>query len=93
MSNDVQSVQFGVEMTSNMRILIVNDEKQARLRLRRMLEEWSDVEVAGEAQNGLEAVEMIEYLKPDLVLLDIQMPGLGGFEVIRTLAPENRPHK
>ncbi|HZS46707.1 MAG TPA: response regulator [Blastocatellia bacterium] len=78
-------------MTPALRVLIVDDEKQARLRLRRMLEEWPDIEIIGDAQNGLEAVEMIESLSPELVLLDIQMPGLGGFEVIRTLKPELRP--
>lgn len=78
-------------MSTRLRTLIVDDEKQARLRLRRMLEEWSDIEILGEAQNGLEAVDLTESLKPELVLLDIQMPGLGGFEVIRTLKPEDRP--
>ena len=69
-----------------MRTLIVDDEPPARERLRRLLAEIEAVEVVGEAQDGLQAVERIEALSPDLVLLDIQMPGLNGFEVIEALA-------
>jgi len=69
-----------------MSVLIVDDESPARDRLRRMLAEIETVEVIGEAESGTQAVEMIEREKPDLVLLDIQMPGLDGFEVIEALA-------
>ena len=68
-----------------MRVLIVDDEPPARDRLRRMLAEMDTVEVVGEAEDGARAVEMIADLSPDLVLLDIQMPGLDGFEVIEAL--------
>ena len=69
-----------------MGVLIVDDESPARDRLRRMLADIEAVEVIGEAESGTQAVEMIEREEPDLVLLDIQMPGLDGFEVIEALA-------
>src|SRR5580698_3343481 len=68
-----------------MRTLVVDDEPIARQVLRDELSGFEDVEVTGEAGNGEEALEQIIRLKPDLVLLDLQMPGLGGFEVIRRL--------
>jgi len=68
-----------------MRTLIVDDEAPARERLKRLLADVEGVELVGEAADGLQAVEMIEGLGPDLVLLDIQMPGLDGFEVIEAL--------
>jgi DNA-binding LytR/AlgR family response regulator len=71
------------------RTLIVDDESPARDRLRRMLAGIEAVEIVGEAESGVQAVEMIEQQNPDLVLLDIQMPGLDGFEVIEAL--EERP--
>jgi two-component system LytT family response regulator len=55
-----------------------------------MLKVHSEVEIAGEATNGLEAIERIEELKPDVIFLDIQMPGLDGFGVLRSL-PRNVP--
>jgi len=69
-----------------MRVLIVDDERPARERLRRMLADLDGVEIVGEAENGEQAVALIETLAPDLVLLDIQMPGLDGFGVIEALA-------
>ncbi len=69
-----------------LRTLIVDDETPARERLRRMLAEIETVEIIGQAEDGVQAVEMIEELAPDLVLLDIQMPGLDGFSVIETLS-------
>ena len=71
---------------STVRTLIVDDESPARERLRRMLAEIEAVEIVGEAEDGVGAVQMIEALGPDLVLLDIQMPGLDGFGVIEALA-------
>jgi two-component system LytT family response regulator len=68
-----------------MRTLIVDDEAPARDRLKRLLADIEGVELIGEAESGVQAVEMIEEQKPDLVLLDIQMPGLDGFGVIEAL--------
>ena len=68
-----------------LRTLIVDDEAPARERLRKFLAQNELVEVIGEADNGIKAVEMIEENNPDLVLLDIQMPGLDGFGVIKAL--------
>ena len=70
---------------NRLRTLIVDDEAPARERLRRMLSEVETVELIAEAESGLQAVELIERDLPDLVLLDIQMPGLDGFEVIEAL--------
>jgi two-component system LytT family response regulator/two-component system response regulator LytT len=76
-----------------LRALIVDDEKLARRELRRLLEAVSEVEVVGEAKNGLEALERIEALKPDLVFLDVEMPGLDGIGVAERLVEEDRrPH-
>jgi len=65
-----------------MRSLIVDDEANARARLARMLQRHAEIAVIGEARDGLEAVEMIERLQPDLLFLDIEMPGLNGFQVL-----------
>jgi two-component system LytT family response regulator len=67
------------------RVLIVDDETLARQRVRRLLQNESDVEIVGEAESGLEAVTMIRELRPDLVCLDVQMPGLDGFGVLQEI--------
>lgn len=67
------------------RTILVDDESLARQRVRRMLSAMAEVELVGEAENGVEAVKMIDELRPDLVLLDVQMPGLDGFEVLESL--------
>lgn len=74
-----------------MRILIVDDEHLARSRLRRMLEEGSEHSIIGEASDGQEALEKIEDLHPDVVLLDIRMPGIDGLEVARHLIGMDEP--
>ena len=68
------------------RTLIVDDEQPARDRLRQLLTGESEVEIVGEAQDGIEAIERVAELAPDLVLLDIQMPGCSGLEVVASLA-------
>lgn len=73
------------------RALIVDDEAPARERMRRLLAEWTDVEVAGEAADSEEAMERIAAVRPDMVFLDIQMPGATGLEVAASLA-DPRPH-
>jgi two-component system LytT family response regulator len=68
-----------------MRVLIVDDEQPARDRLRQLLSGFADLEIVGEAEDGEQAVERIGALRPDLVLLDIQMPGCSGIEVASSL--------
>ena len=70
----------------DLRVLVVDDEQLARDELCFLLEQLGDVDVIGQAGNGLEALETIERLKPEVVFLDIQMPGLTGFEVARAAA-------
>lgn len=67
------------------RILLVDDEQPARERLRQLLAAHTDVDVAGEAEDGVQAIERVADLSPDLVLLDIQMPGCSGLEVAASL--------
>jgi DNA-binding LytR/AlgR family response regulator len=69
-----------------MKILIVDDEAPARARLIRMLAKVDGTQVVGEASNGPEALERIEALRPDLVFLDVDMPGLDGIAVAETAA-------
>lgn len=73
------------------RVLIVDDEAPARAKLQRWLAEQSDFSVVGEADNGLAALEQIDALQPDLVLLDIQMPALSGLEVAAQLDSGHAP--
>jgi two-component system LytT family response regulator len=69
-------------METKIRAVIVDDEPLARERVRLMLAEHPDVEVVAECENGLQAVEAIEELRPDLAFLDVHMPGLDGFGVL-----------
>ena len=68
-----------------LRVLIVDDEAFARQRLRRLLSEQPDIEIVGEAANGREAIALITTHNPDVVLLDVQMPRVDGFGVLRAL--------
>jgi two-component system LytT family response regulator len=67
------------------RTLLVDDEQPARERLRQLLSAHSDVEIVGDAGDGIQAAERIAELTPDLVLLDIQMPGASGLDVAASL--------
>ncbi len=67
------------------RALIIDDEPLARQKVRLLLSEEADVELVGECQDGVEAVVQIEAAKPDLVFLDVQMPEMDGFEVLRRI--------
>lgn len=69
-----------------MRALVVDDEPLARERLRALLAGLPDVEVCGEAGNGIEALRLVESLAPDLVFMDVRMPGMDGLEAARHLA-------
>ncbi len=73
-----------------MRVMLVDDEQAARERLRQMLEPMPGLEIVGEAADGEEAIRKVVELHPDLLLLDIQMPGCSGLEVAACL-PAPRP--
>lgn len=68
-----------------MRVLLVDDERLARAELRRLLAAHAQVEIVGEASNAAEAVQQIAALSPDLLLLDVQMPGGSGFDMLQAL--------
>ena len=70
---------------AKLKVLIVDDEPPARERLRSLLAEIADVEVIGEAVNGHEALQETHDLAPDVVLLDVRMPGMDGLEAARHL--------
>lgn len=73
------------------RAIIVDDEPLARDRIRALLRDESDVEIVSECANGAEAVAQIEQQNPDLLFLDVQMPEMDGFEVLRNLPAEKLP--
>ena len=75
----------------NIRTLIVDDEPLARKRIKRFLADEPAISVVGECGSGREAVESIQAAAPDLLLLDIQMPGMDGFEVLQSLGEEQLP--
>jgi len=78
-------------MTMPIRTLIVDDEPLARERLRTLLTDRPGIAIVGECATGAEAVEAIRTGRPELVLLDVQMPELDGFEVLQAIAPEEWP--
>ena len=78
-------------MNDTLRTIIVDDEALARRGLRYRLADTPDIELVGEARNGREAMKMIADLSPDLVFLDIQMPGMDGFDVLRALDEDAMP--
>jgi two-component system LytT family response regulator len=73
------------------RVMIVDDEELARQRIRRLLAREDDVEVVGEASDGVQAVESIRSLTPDLVFLDVQMPEADGFDVLDAVGLPTMP--
>lgn len=73
------------------RVIVVDDEPLARRLIIASLAEYSEFEVIAECGNGRQAVDAVNELSPDLMFLDIQMPGLGGFDVIRSVGPDNMP--
>jgi two-component system LytT family response regulator len=77
--------------STKIRALIVDDEPLARRRIKSLLAHESSVDVIGECSDGHKAVTSINELTPDLVFLDVQMPAMDGFEVIKTIGPERMP--
>lgn len=71
--------------------LIVDDEPLARRGVRQLLDAHPQFEVVGECRNGRDAVRAVRALKPGLVFLDIQMPGMNGFDVVREIGPDEMP--
>src|SRR5437899_4851066 len=80
-----------MRQASELRVLIADDEPLARRGVRQLLAPHEGVAVVGEARHGRDAVRLIRSVSPDLVFLDVQMPELDGFEVLRALAPNEIP--
>lgn len=75
-------------MPEKIKVIIIDDESLARDLLRKYLENMPGVEIAGECENGFEALKMVQDLNPDLLFLDIQMPKIDGFELLEVLDPK-----
>jgi DNA-binding LytR/AlgR family response regulator len=77
-----------MERKMQIQALIADDEPAARARLRRLLGQYPEIRIMGEAENGIDALESIEQLRPELLFLDVEMPGLNGFEVLQGLSAD-----
>jgi DNA-binding NarL/FixJ family response regulator len=71
------------------RVLLVDDHPKVRLSLKMSLEIWGDVEVVGEAGSGLEAIRLVSDTQPDVVLMDLDMPGMDGAEAAKVISEQN----
>jgi two-component system LytT family response regulator len=78
-------------VTPRIRAIVVDDEELGRDRIQSLLEQQNDVEIVGVCADGASAVEMIERVQPDLVFLDVQMPGRTGLEVVAAIGAEQMP--
>ncbi len=87
--NGLPTIKFWLGMSIS--ALIIDDEQLARDELQYLLDQVGGVDVVAQGTNGIEAVDLIEEHHPDLVFLDVQMPGLDGFAVIKRLVERNRP--
>jgi len=76
---------------NKLRVIIADDERPERFFLKALLADFDDAEIVGEAENGAEAVEIIKKVKPDLALLDLDMPEISGLEVIKSLRKSQLP--
>lgn len=77
---------------SKFKVLIADDEMPARSKMKRLLSKFDNIEIIHLAENGLDALEHIQKLKPDIAFLDIEMPGLTGMEVASSLEGDDIPH-
>ena len=89
-----EQLRLGGKVTNatSIRALVIDDEPLAREMIREMLEGDPEAEIIGECASGREAVETIKALSPDLIFLDIQMPELGGFEVLESFKSDGMPY-
>lgn len=87
----VQDSELNVASRKKIEVLIVDDEALARRGLKHRLNTMDDIQIVGEARNGRDAVKKIRELNPDVVFLDIQMPGMDGFDVVMELQGEPMP--
>jgi two-component system response regulator LytT len=87
----MQNRATGVAAQATISAIVVDDETLASEELAYLLKEFADVEIVATASNGIEALKLIEDLEPDLVFLDVQMPGLDGMGVIRKLREKDIP--
>jgi len=78
-------------MSNKLRVVIADDERPARSFLKTILQDFEDVEIVGEAEDGAEAIDVIKETKPDLALLDLQMPIATGIEVVKLLKKSQMP--
>jgi two-component system, LytTR family, response regulator LytT len=90
-SSDILAFIVSLKVSGTISTLIVDDEQLAREELAFLLKDFPEVELLETASNGFEALKMIEDLEPDLVFLDVQMPGLDGLGVIRKLQEKKIP--
>ena len=74
-----------------LKALIVDDEELARRGLEIRLEKFSDIEICAQSRNGREALEAVQVHSPDLMFLDVQMPGMNGFDVLKSMSTSNMP--
>jgi len=86
-------LKFGAQMieSNRIRVLVVDDEPLARGMVREMLEADPEAEIVGECSNGRDAISAIKSLSPDLIFLDVQMPELGGFDVLEAFKDQHLP--